>query len=1577
MDMNESQDRNRDNISSNIAGNADDHHTMGNNTNISEGNNAAVGSDDDDNDVEDEEYGDDDGDDENTPTLKRRESMYRTLSQLMQAPSVDFDAVNNVRRMMGSTGRRSEGNVGGDDVVLRQRKADMQQRGRSNSHRLSLRESVAIMEELSRRQSMKLSNQLNHKMLGSHSNNDSHSVISAQQAMSGLSQSISSPPTTNTINSNEAQTNSSDLDDDEEEEDDVAVDVDGYKSYEFESDEDEDVTVFDEYMSVNGASDTERSSSLFDDEDDENDDEEEDFDEENSKAHYFVDDDDGQMTMVSPNGFLHDIIEEPNEDQLTSLENDTNIEKRSNTSATAATAARRQFPFHSSMDLEASSEVEDFHDDGHKTNLHITPAQTQVISGGDDTREAIDQVQQKPSSPLSQRSSTKSRQGSDKDSISSDKRLEELATGYGLSSIKRRTIIHSTRTLQQSIKRKGRKKKKKLSTVESPTTPTLSKVASRNNSNDNTFARSRITNDTNFPLTSSNDQTNKEFDVAIDDNGTLIVSNNGAPDLVVDFVDGEQRVKCGSSVALIEYLLAQNTIKTNAAPRGKRRKSAVSWLTTPSRSEEEDGGFNQFMHTFLLSFRTFLSEVTLAKVLLNQSRHHYNDEVLGGRVLHILDIWTRIAWRDFKGDAMLVSVAHQILQASRHVPKSNRLINKIKKTIVAKGHGDKDEEKEVLKRLSISSTSATSSLMIVADAIEIAEQLTLFNSNMYRKVCAVDFVSYIIDGVTSTELHNIVSRFDTEYYWVIGEIVNASNTQAQTILIEKFIFVASQCRSLNNFYSVFSIASALDSAKVSKLKQSWEKVSKEGHRVFAKLQAFISTDKNMKVYRQALKKVPSKAPRIPFLPIVMKDLRFIADSAGNVTKGLINFERLHSVASYAHSMHKKLNIPYSKITLNLEFKKYFVNVGDKISLQHNAKEPLSEQAIREEHYKNEIASLLDQLDEKNDKLHNMSENATIQLLDLEDALVLSKEEGRRRETALERKVKTLSQRIVRLECDLADMQEMHADVMEGKDSLDSTIVTEAYDVPSRPFSAPRDVSPENVLRGLINIGSKQQSDISSSPSSLRMKHSLRKKKSPFHSLRMRSESPNGSIGHHGSRHRSGSVSKLMKLFTPRSASPRADEGKVCESELDVETALFDNVSSNNLHENGNQSNLKSLSIPSSIMEDGERFPFEFDNNASEISQRTSYPSTDLSSKRPSSPVAAQFISKAVQTTIVFPTTSINASSCLSSEQMQSFRRGSTFPAFCTEDEDEAVESEKYAEGKGGNKGKEDDEGEIETELKESELMTAMEFFDSLLDEADDNALIQDQGSFNNQSLSTQSTSVPTNVVTGKKKVSEDHDHGKFRINSDVNTGLYFPAGQDTQSMIEKNPSLYIQELDRLLATNCLLVQELNAAKASNKLLSEQIQQQQQLKQSGCASDIKIESGELAAARDLASDYLGSHHRPSQELLVQQFLNNVTDFGDAEDDACAVKDGKKEDGGDGENENEDGNEDDNDENDEDVDEDEDEDDGEGDSDDEEKEKEIEKERERENNMNLQIGEDEDYDEEDEDYEEEEEEDFFMK
>ena len=44
-------------------------------------------------------------------------------------------------------------------------------------------------------------------------------------------------------------------------------------------------------------------------------------------------------------------------------------------------------------------------------------------------------------------------------------------------------------------------------------------------------------------------------------------------------------------------------------------------------------------------------------------------------------------------------------------------------------------------------------------------------------------------------------------------------------------------------------------------------------------------------YRSACKKLSSKTPRIPFLPIIMKDLRFIADGNEKKVDGLLNFDR--------------------------------------------------------------------------------------------------------------------------------------------------------------------------------------------------------------------------------------------------------------------------------------------------------------------------------------------------------------------------------------------------------------------------------------------------------------------------------------------------------------------------------------------------------------------------------------------------------------------------------------------------------------------------------------------------------------
>jgi Rap guanine nucleotide exchange factor 5 len=109
-------------------------------------------------------------------------------------------------------------------------------------------------------------------------------------------------------------------------------------------------------------------------------------------------------------------------------------------------------------------------------------------------------------------------------------------------------------------------------------------------------------------------------------------------------------------------------------------------------------------------------------------------------------------------------------------------------------------------------------------------------------------------------------------------------------MIDKFIHVGNHCRALNNFFSVFTVASALDTPKVRK-SPAWESVSKESRKALARLQAFTTTDRNMKVYRSAVRSLPKKTPRVLFLPLLMKDMRFLADGNPSKIDGLHNFER--------------------------------------------------------------------------------------------------------------------------------------------------------------------------------------------------------------------------------------------------------------------------------------------------------------------------------------------------------------------------------------------------------------------------------------------------------------------------------------------------------------------------------------------------------------------------------------------------------------------------------------------------------------------------------------------------------------
>ncbi|KAF7731521.1 Rap guanine nucleotide exchange factor 3 [Apophysomyces ossiformis] len=126
------------------------------------------------------------------------------------------------------------------------------------------------------------------------------------------------------------------------------------------------------------------------------------------------------------------------------------------------------------------------------------------------------------------------------------------------------------------------------------------------------------------------------------------------------------------------------------------------------------------------------------------------------------------------------------------------------------------------------------------------------------------------------------------------------------------------------------ITMGLSSRTVRKLEDTWHSLSNRDMDTYHILQRNLDVGNNMGTYRQAFHK--AKAPAIPFLPIILKDLTFFMD--GNQTylpsakKGaptLINFAKFRSLSKFVEGIIGYCSENYS-FASDLEYFPFFPNV---------------------------------------------------------------------------------------------------------------------------------------------------------------------------------------------------------------------------------------------------------------------------------------------------------------------------------------------------------------------------------------------------------------------------------------------------------------------------------------------------------------------------------------------------------------------------------------------------------------------------------------------------------------------------
>ena len=176
------------------------------------------------------------------------------------------------------------------------------------------------------------------------------------------------------------------------------------------------------------------------------------------------------------------------------------------------------------------------------------------------------------------------------------------------------------------------------------------------------------------------------------------------------------------------------------------------------------------------------------------------------------------------------------------------------------------------------------------DPLELARQLTIMESNLYRKIKPQECLNkkWSIKGnfpngqVPAPNIKALILHANRVTNWVVFMILTQAKLKERTNVIKYFISVADvsilpclepsranhadyilqRCLYMGNFSTVTSIISAFGTAPIARLSRTWLQVQKQSSIQLERIRKLMSTTKNFSEYREALHR--ANPPCIPF-----------------------------------------------------------------------------------------------------------------------------------------------------------------------------------------------------------------------------------------------------------------------------------------------------------------------------------------------------------------------------------------------------------------------------------------------------------------------------------------------------------------------------------------------------------------------------------------------------------------------------------------------------------------------------------------------------------------------------------------
>jgi Rap guanine nucleotide exchange factor 2 len=139
------------------------------------------------------------------------------------------------------------------------------------------------------------------------------------------------------------------------------------------------------------------------------------------------------------------------------------------------------------------------------------------------------------------------------------------------------------------------------------------------------------------------------------------------------------------------------------------------------------------------------------------------------------------------------------------------------------------------------------------DPLELSAQLTLRDYCLFKSIESSEYIDFLFNKKESkygyVHLDEFSDLSNEEMLWVINEVLHESNLMKRAKVIKSFIQIAQICKECKNFNSLLSIVSGLDHMTVTRLKDTWEKVSNKYKKILSDLKLLLDPSFNMNKYR--------------------------------------------------------------------------------------------------------------------------------------------------------------------------------------------------------------------------------------------------------------------------------------------------------------------------------------------------------------------------------------------------------------------------------------------------------------------------------------------------------------------------------------------------------------------------------------------------------------------------------------------------------------------------------------------------------------------------------------------------------